>query len=153
MFDIGFSELLLVGLVALLVFGPERLPGAARTAGLWVGRLKRSFSAIKTEVEREIGADEIRRQLHNENILALERQQQAASLPTMAPEATAPAASETAAPPMPTAEQANAPIVANSRLAALPEYQTSAQATTAAPSSAAQPDGQPASPSEPSRPT
>ena len=77
MFDIGFSELLLVGLVALIVFGPERLPGAARTAGLWIGRLKRSFSAIKAEVEREIGADEIRRQLHNEQILELEREMKA----------------------------------------------------------------------------
>ncbi len=76
MFDIGFSELLLVGLVALLVFGPDRLPGAARVAGLWVGRLKRSFNAIKTEVERELGADEIRRQLHNEQILQLEREMQ-----------------------------------------------------------------------------
>ncbi|MDB5982675.1 MAG: tatB 1 [Pseudomonas sp.] len=74
MFGISFSELLLVGLVALLVLGPERLPGAARTAGLWVGRLKRSFNAIKQEVEREIGADEIRRQLHNEHILALEEE-------------------------------------------------------------------------------
>jgi len=71
MFGISFSELLLVGLVALLVLGPERLPGAARTAGLWIGRLKRSFNAIKQEVEREIGADEIRRQLHNEHILSL----------------------------------------------------------------------------------
>ena len=74
MFDIGFSELLLVGLVALIVFGPERLPGAARTAGLWIGRLKRSFGAIKAEVEREMGADEIRRQLHNEQILQMERE-------------------------------------------------------------------------------
>ena len=74
MFGISFSELLLVGLVALLVLGPERLPGAARTAGLWVGRLKRSFNAIKQEVEREIGADEIRRQLHNEHILSMEEQ-------------------------------------------------------------------------------
>ena len=74
MFCISFSELLLVGLVALLVLGPERLPGAARTAGLWVGRLKRSFNAIKQEVEREIGADEIRRQLHNEHILSLEQE-------------------------------------------------------------------------------
>ncbi|WP_443191644.1 Sec-independent protein translocase protein TatB [Pseudomonas indica] len=74
MFDVGFTELLLVGLVALLVLGPERLPGAARTTGLWIGRLKRSFNAIKTEVEREIGADEIRRQLHNEQILQLERE-------------------------------------------------------------------------------
>ena len=74
MFGISFSELLLVGLVALLVLGPERLPGAARTAGLWVGRFKRSFNAIKQEVEREIGADEIRRQLHNEHILSMEEE-------------------------------------------------------------------------------
>lgn len=72
MFGVSFQELLLVGLVALLVLGPERLPVAARTAGLWIGRLKRSFNAIKQEVEREIGADEIRRQLHNEHILSLE---------------------------------------------------------------------------------
>ena len=77
MFDIGFTELLLVGLVALMVLGPERLPGAVRTTGLWVGRLKRSFSNIKAEVEREIGADEIRRQLHNERILELEREMKA----------------------------------------------------------------------------
>lgn len=69
MFDVGFSELLLIGLVALLVLGPERLPGAARTAGLWIGRLKSGFQAIKADVEREIGADEIRRELHNESIL------------------------------------------------------------------------------------
>ena len=74
MFGISFSELLLVGLVALLVLGPERLPGAARTAGLWIGRLKRSFNTIKMEVEREIGADEIRRQLHNEHILQMEEE-------------------------------------------------------------------------------
>lgn len=77
MFDIGFSELLLVGIVALVVLGPDRLPGAVRTAGLWIGRIKRSFSAIKAEVEREIGADEIRRQLHNEQILELEREMKA----------------------------------------------------------------------------
>lgn len=77
MFDIGFTELLLVGLVALVVLGPERLPGAVRTAGLWVGRIKRSFNSIKAEVEREIGADEIRRQLHNERILELEREMKA----------------------------------------------------------------------------
>lgn len=84
MFGISFGELLLVALIALLVLGPERLPGAARTAGLWVGRLKRSFNAIKQEVEREIGADEIRRQLHNEEIMALE-QQHKSLLPSAAP--------------------------------------------------------------------
>lgn len=74
MFDIGFSELALVGLVALVVLGPERLPGAVRTAGLWIGRIKRSFNAIKQQVEQELGTDEIRRQLHNEQILQLERE-------------------------------------------------------------------------------
>jgi len=96
MFGISFSELLLVGLVALLVLGPERLPGAARTAGLWVGRLKRSFNAIKQEVEREIGADEIRRQLHNEHILSMEQEARKIFAPTQQePTPVAPVAEQT----------------------------------------------------------
>lgn len=73
MFDIGFSELILIGVVALLVIGPDRLPGAARVAGLWLGRIKRSFNTIKEDVERELGADDIRRELRNEGILEKER--------------------------------------------------------------------------------
>ena len=69
MFDIGFQELLLIGVLALLVMGPERLPGAIRTASLWLGRLRNSFQQIKNDIEREIGADEIKRQLHNEALL------------------------------------------------------------------------------------
>lgn len=69
MFDIGFSELVLTALVALIVFGPERLPQAARTAGLWIGRIKRVLADTRREVERELGADEIRRQLHNESVM------------------------------------------------------------------------------------
>ncbi|WP_065261772.1 Sec-independent protein translocase protein TatB [Pseudomonas bananamidigenes] len=105
MFGISFSELLLVGLVALLVLGPERLPGAARTAGLWVGRLKRSFNAIKQEVEREIGADEIRRQLHNEHILSLEQEARKIFTPPVQQEPTPvqPVAEQT--PASPVAEQ------------------------------------------------
>ncbi|KAA0949035.1 MULTISPECIES: Sec-independent protein translocase protein TatB [unclassified Pseudomonas] len=102
MFGISFSELLLVGLIALLVLGPERLPGAARTAGLWIGRLKRSFNAIKQEVEREIGADEIRRQLHNEHILSLEQE----ARKILAPQQQA------ATPVEPVAEQSIAPPAA-----------------------------------------
>ncbi|WP_312233734.1 Sec-independent protein translocase protein TatB [Stutzerimonas nitrititolerans] len=94
MFDIGFTELLLVGLVALVVLGPERLPGAVRTTGLWVGRLKRSFSNIKAEVEREIGADEIRRQLHNERILDLEREMKAMKESIMPPSPSSSASSD-----------------------------------------------------------
>lgn len=100
MFGISFSELLLVGLVALLVLGPERLPGAARTAGLWIGRLKRSFNAIKQEVEREIGADEIRRQLHNEHILSLEQEARKILSPVNEPSKPAePVAEHSIAPP------------------------------------------------------
>ena len=69
MFDIGFPELLLVSVVLLLVLGPERLPEALRNLGLWLGRARRSFSRVKTEIEREIGMDEVRRQLHNEAIM------------------------------------------------------------------------------------
>ena len=69
MFDIGFPELLLVSIVALLVIGPNRLPETIRTIMLWLGRLRRSFANIKMEIEQEIGADEIRQQLHNETIM------------------------------------------------------------------------------------
>lgn len=100
MFGISFSELLLVGLVALLVLGPERLPGAARTAGLWIGRLKRSFNSIKQEVEREIGADEIRRQLHNEHILSLEEEARKIMSPQQPPANPAPATEQAPAEPV-----------------------------------------------------
>ena len=69
MFDIGFPELVVVSVVALLVIGPEKLPETIRTLSLWVGRVQRSFASIRREIESEIGADEIRQQLHNEDIM------------------------------------------------------------------------------------
>ena len=69
MFDIGFPELMLAAVVALLVVGPQRLPGALRSLGLTLGRMRRAYYNVKTEVEREIGMDEVRRQLHNEQIM------------------------------------------------------------------------------------
>ena len=69
MFEISFPELVVVCVIALLVLGPDRLPGALRTLGLWVGRISRTFVAMKTEIEREIGMDDIRRQLHNEAVM------------------------------------------------------------------------------------
>ena len=69
MFDIGLPEFFLAAIVALLVLGPERLPTALRTLGLWIGRLRRSYYTVKTEIEREIGMDEVRRQLHNEQVM------------------------------------------------------------------------------------
>ena len=67
-------ELMLIVLVTLLVIGPERLPETMRTLGLWIGRLSRSFTAMKVEIEQEIGMDDVRRQLHNESIMAQMRQ-------------------------------------------------------------------------------
>jgi len=58
MFDVGFFELLLIGVVALLVVGPERLPKLARKGGMWVGRARRFVSSVKKDIDREIQADE-----------------------------------------------------------------------------------------------
>ena len=69
MFDIGFFELLVIGCISLVVIGPERLPEAARAVGLWLGRLKRSLRDTRTELEKQLGADDIRRQLHNEEVM------------------------------------------------------------------------------------
>lgn len=63
MFDIGFAELLLIGVVGLLVIGPERLPGAIRTTTAWVSRIRRGFDDVKAEVQRELHNDEVMRQL------------------------------------------------------------------------------------------
>lgn len=160
MFGISFSELLLVGLVALLVLGPDRLPGAARTAGLWIGRLKRSFNAIKTEVERELGADEIRRQLHNEHILQMEQEAKKLMAPLTDLQEQA---RETFNPQQPSAqsdgqgtpaEPPAAPSIApNSRLNSLPGAGL-APATPEAPAAAPQaPEaGQPSQPTAASQP-
>ena len=70
MFDIGFLEMVAVAIVGLLVLGPDKLPGAVRMAGLYIGRIKRSLSEVRSQVEREIGADELRQTLHNDKIMA-----------------------------------------------------------------------------------
>lgn len=61
MFDIGFSELLVIAIVALVVLGPERLPKAARFAGLWVRRARAQWYSVKAELERDLAAEELRR--------------------------------------------------------------------------------------------
>ncbi|MFT5706057.1 MAG: sec-independent protein translocase protein TatB, partial [Oceanospirillaceae bacterium] len=61
MFDIGFTELLLIAIVALVVLGPEKLPIAIRTLGLWIGKAKRTISGIQTEISEELKLDEMKR--------------------------------------------------------------------------------------------
>ena len=70
MFNIHSTEILLILIVALIVIGPDKLPSAIRTTSLWIGRFRRSFYKVKAEVERELNTDEIRRQLHNESVMA-----------------------------------------------------------------------------------
>lgn len=64
MFDIGFSEILLVAVVALVVIGPERLPGVARNVGRYAGRLQRYVNDIKRDFNREVEFEEIKRLQH-----------------------------------------------------------------------------------------
>lgn len=61
MFDIGFSELLVIGVVALVVIGPERLPKVARTAGHLLGRMQRYVNDVKTDINREMQLDELKK--------------------------------------------------------------------------------------------
>ena len=61
MFDVGFSELMVIAVVALVVIGPERLPKVARTAGLLLGRLQRYVSDVKADINREMQLDELKK--------------------------------------------------------------------------------------------
>ena len=63
MLDIGFAELLVISAVALFVVGPERLPSAIRSISLWLGRVRRSFEEIKSDVSRELHNEEVMRAL------------------------------------------------------------------------------------------
>jgi len=114
MFDIGFGELLLIAVVALVVLGPERLPKAARFAGLWVRRARAQWYSVKSELERELEAEELKRSMQ-ETQAAL-KQAQAKLQDEMGAagreldavrrqvEDTAPAADTTAADPAPAPE-------------------------------------------------
>ena len=69
MFDIGFSEIMVVAVISLIIMGPERLPETVRTLSLWLGRVRQFVSSAREEIEDEVGIDEIRRQLRNEKIM------------------------------------------------------------------------------------
>lgn len=64
MFDIGFSELVVIGLIALIVLGPKRLPEVARTAGRWLAQIRRFINDVKSDLDREI---------HNEDLAELRK--------------------------------------------------------------------------------
>ncbi|MBT8149033.1 MAG: Sec-independent protein translocase protein TatB [Gammaproteobacteria bacterium] len=67
--NIGMQEILVISVLALIVLGPERLPTAIKSIAIWLNRFRRSFNEMKAAIEQEINADEIRQQIHNENVL------------------------------------------------------------------------------------
>ncbi|TPE54331.1 twin-arginine translocase subunit TatB [Maribrevibacterium harenarium] len=67
MFDIGFSELLVVFVVGLIILGPERLPTAAKTAGLWVRKIKRSIQSVQSEINAQLDQEEMQRKIKETN--------------------------------------------------------------------------------------
>ena len=71
MFDIGFTEIILVAVIGLLILGPERMPVAVRTVGLWVGKIKRTVGGVQKEIQAELRIDEIRKKA-DENRKAIE---------------------------------------------------------------------------------
>ena len=64
MFDVGFQELTLIGVIALIVVGPERLPKMARTLGLWMGKIRYYVGQIKSDIDREVRAQELKEMLN-----------------------------------------------------------------------------------------
>jgi sec-independent protein translocase protein TatB len=79
MLNIGMTELLVFGIIALLVLGPEKLPEAARFAGKWYGKVKRMVSNVQNDIDRELRMSELREQMQNEmkRIQELEQKMQA----------------------------------------------------------------------------
>ncbi|MGR6872214.1 Sec-independent protein translocase protein TatB [Pseudomonas sp. HK3] len=80
MFDIGFAELLVVGVLGLIILGPERLPKAARTVGLLLGRARRTMSGIQQEIEREVRAQELQEKLKDAQHSFMSPEEQALQL-------------------------------------------------------------------------
>jgi sec-independent protein translocase protein TatB len=66
MFDIGFTEIIFIMVIALLVVGPERLPRIARTAGLWVGKLRGFVSSVKADIDKELATEELKKMLEKQ---------------------------------------------------------------------------------------
>lgn len=67
MFDIGFSELVLIGILGLLILGPERLPQAAKSVGTWVRKIRNIAKNLSSEIERELEVEDLRKELANKN--------------------------------------------------------------------------------------
>ncbi|OHC72939.1 MAG: twin arginine-targeting protein translocase TatB [Rhodocyclales bacterium RIFCSPLOWO2_02_FULL_63_24] len=121
MFDVGLTELMVIAVVALVVIGPERLPKVARTAGLLLGRLQRYVSDVKSDINREIQLDELKKlqQQVTDQVTNLEASvtHEMREVESSVSNVVAPLTSEAAVSPAPTLEVAD-PVAATSAPAA-----------------------------------
>jgi sec-independent protein translocase protein TatB len=102
-FDVSFVELMVIGVVALLVLGPERLPGAARTVGSFVRKARQGWAGVRTEFERQLAVDEVRRSAREvkDSIEGSAAPRPAAANPAAAPAAAAPGTPAPGSAPVP----------------------------------------------------
>lgn len=103
MFDVSFVELMVIGVVALLVLGPERLPGAARTVGSFVRKARQGWTSVRSEFERQLAVDEVRRNAREmkESIEGTAAPRRAGAAAAPAPAAPVPGAPAPGAAPVP----------------------------------------------------
>ena len=86
MFDIGFSELLIVFVVGLLILGPERLPHAAKTTGLWIRKIRRSINSVQREINAQLDQEELQQKITDTNQRILKEEQAIQNTITPLPE-------------------------------------------------------------------
>ena len=79
MFDIGFLELMVVGILGLLILGPERLPKAARTVGLFIGKIRRTMGNIQDDLERQVRTEELKNKLKDPYATFMDEEERAAA--------------------------------------------------------------------------
>ena len=132
MFDIGFSELLLIAVVALVVLGPERLPKAARLAGLWARKARTQWNAVKAELENELADEELRRNLRDTTDALRDGAQQARAMTdSLRSDLVLPAIPE--ATQTPPAGAAEVQVLSDTAVQAAPEAEAIPSATDATP--------------------
>jgi sec-independent protein translocase protein TatB len=137
MFDVGFSELIVIGLVALIVIGPERLPGVARTVGHLLGRLQRYVNDVKSDINREMQLDELKKLQEQVTSQArdMERQvnEQMHSVETSLNASIAQGIEEKSAPPADQALSVAVPTLALDAVPPAPTFSAEPATLTAAP--------------------
>jgi len=93
-FDVGFWELAVIAVVALMVLGPERLPRAARTVGLWISKARRTVTTMKSEIERELDVEEMKKVVGQDTVETLQEFKQEVEAATALDEDDLPAAED-----------------------------------------------------------